>query len=300
MKLKTIWALLAVSLLFASLATGTSAVVAGYTSSTSYSVVKILFPTNATYASRFLPLNVTFTAGPLDYTLKYNLDGKEGGAIPFWAENPNEVHVTGKALGSVALPELSEGAHCITVTIVCGLYGYLGANPPGAPFKPTSPGSINYEAIWTDTVYFTVASGTSTTEPPPTTDSIPPSISDISLHGRTYTSPEVPLSFTVSENVSLVTYSLDGNDNVTIAGNTTLTGLPAGQHNLTLYAYDFAGNAGASETVTFTVADETKPFPTALVAVALVLMAVVGVCLAVQFKKRSPPQQMSVSTATTQ
>ena len=37
--------------------------------------------------------------------------------------------------------------------------------------------------------------------------------------------------------------------------------LPSGEHNVTVYAWDAAGNVGASETVTFTVA-EPDIFPT--------------------------------------
>jgi hypothetical protein len=291
---KVILALFSVSLLFVSLATGIPTVKAGSTNSTSYSVVEILFPANATYDSRFLTLNVTFPCSALHYTLTYNIDGKDEGSIPWVVENPNEVHVIYKAIGSVALPELSEGSHCLMVTIICGLYGYLGANPPGAPFKPTSPGGIDYEATWTDTVYFTITSAASTTEPEHTVDSVPPIISDISVCNRTYTSTEVQLNFTVSENFSQATYSLDGKDNVTIAGNTTLTGLSTGSHNITLYARDVAGNTGASETVTFAVVDETEPAP--YVAVALTSMVVVGVGLTVYYKKRNH-QQALVSTA---
>jgi len=47
---------------------------------------------------------------------------------------------------------------------------------------------------------------------------------------------------------------LDGQENVTIAGNTTLVGLSSGVHNVTVYACDDAGNVGSLETLTFTVA----------------------------------------------
>jgi hypothetical protein len=268
-------------------------------SAASYSVVKILSPCNETYASKFLTLNVTFTFGGLDYTLTYAVDGKNGGPMPFEVVNPdNQMHVMYTAFGVVNMPELSEGSHCLTVTIICGLYNYHGANPPGAPFKPTSPGSSDYEATWTDTVYFTIDSGAGTTEPALATDSVPPSISNISLDNRTYTSTEVQLNFTLSENISQVTYSLDEKDNVTIPGNTTLRGLSTGPHNITLYARDAAGNTGTSETITFTVANETEPSPPVLVAAALASsMAVVGVGLAAHFKKRNH-QQTPASTAT--
>jgi hypothetical protein len=268
-------------------------------SAASYSVVKILSPCNETYASKFLTLNATFTFGGLDYTLTYAVDGKNEGSIPFVVVNPdNQMHVMYTAFGVANMSELSEGSHYLTVTLLCGLYGRSGGNPPGAPFKPTSPGSSDYEATWTDTVYFTIDSGAGTTKLALAVDSVPPSISDISLCNRTYTSTEVQLNFTLSENISQVTYSLDEKDNVTIPGNTTLTGLSTGPHNITLYARDVAGNTGASETVTFAVANETEPSPPVLVAAALASsMAVVGVGLAAHFKKRNH-QQTLVSTAT--
>jgi hypothetical protein len=79
-------------------------------------------------------------------------------------------------------------------------------------------------------------------------------------------------------------YSLDSQPKVQITGNTTLTGLSNGAHNLTVYAQDVAGNTGVSETVYFRV---EIPFPTAPVAVAsAVTVAVVGVGLLVYFKRR--------------
>jgi hypothetical protein len=59
-------------------------------------------------------------------------------------------------VGIVRLPELSEGSHSLTIDVLCGLYDYHGANPPGAPFTPTSPGSSDYIATWTHTIYFTI------------------------------------------------------------------------------------------------------------------------------------------------
>jgi hypothetical protein len=91
------------------------------------------------------------------------------------------------------------------------------------------------------------------------------------------------LSFSVSEPVSQITYSLDGQENVTVAGNSTLVGLSVGVHNVTVYAWDTAGNVGASETITFTV----TPFPAVPVAAASVAsVAVVIAGLLAYFKKR--------------
>ena len=57
---------------------------------------------------------------------------------------------------------------------------------------------------------------------------------------------DVALNFTVNEPVSRLTYSLDGQENVTIAGNTTLVNLRYGEHTVTVYATDNVGNTGAS------------------------------------------------------
>jgi hypothetical protein len=73
------------------------------------------------------------------------------------------------------------------------------------------------------------------------------------------------LNFTVDEPVTKLTYSLDNQDNVSIAGNTTLTNLPYGSHNITIYATNPAGNVGASQIFEFTVA-KPESFPTLTVA----------------------------------
>jgi hypothetical protein len=51
-------------------------------------------------------------------------------------------------------------------------------------------------------------------------------------------------------------YSLNQQqDNVTIAGNTTLTRLPDGPHQAKIYANNIFGKMGASEFINFTVAE---------------------------------------------
>lgn len=95
---------------------------------------------------------------------------------------------------------------------------------------------------------------------------------------------DVPLMFTVSEPASWVGYSLDGQANVTIVGNTTLTRLVSGLHSVTVYASDSSGNIGASETISF---NETEPFPIGWIAAIIVIASVVGLVLLVYFKKLS-------------
>ena len=63
-----------------------------------------------------------------------------------------------------------------------------------------------------------------------------------------------------------------------------LVDLPDGDHNVTVYVMDKAGNLRASETIYFSV---EVPFPTTLVAVASVTsIGIIAVGLLVYFKKR--------------
>jgi N-acetylneuraminic acid mutarotase len=102
---------------------------------------------------------------------------------------------------------------------------------------------------------------------------------------KTYVESEVPLTFTLLKLASWLGYSLDGQDNVTVTGNTTLTGLANGFHNVTVYVKDPLQNEVASETMYFTV--ET-PFLTVLViaVVGVSAVAIIGIGLLVYFRKR--------------
>lgn len=118
-----------------------------------------------------------------------------------------------------------------------------------------------------------------------------PDVSVYNLENATH-SGSVSLNFTVNKPTSWIGYSLDGFDNVTITGNTTLTGISSGLHNITVYAKDEFENTGTSETITFTIAKEPESFPirlavaAAIVVAAVVLVAAVGVGLSVYLKKR--------------
>jgi hypothetical protein len=114
---------------------------------------------------------------------------------------------------------------------------------------------------------------------------VSPNISVLPLVNKTYEFSDVPLEFAVNKPVSQITYSLDGKENFSISGNTTLTGLTNGDHYLTVYAEDEYGHTGASETIYFSV-DAPEPFPTALVIVSVITVAIIGLGLLVYFKKR--------------
>lgn len=119
-----------------------------------------------------------------------------------------------------------------------------------------------------------------------TVDNTPPRITLLSMENKTYYTSDVPLSVLTNEPVAQTSYCLDAQTNLTITGNKTLAGLSVGEHNLTVYSWDSAGNLGISETVTFTIANP-EPFPTTTVATVSGTVAVVLVVtgLLVYFKK---------------
>jgi hypothetical protein len=104
-------------------------------------------------------------------------------------------------------------------------------------------------------------------------DTVAPNIASLSVN---YTeTADMLLNFVVDEELSWVGYSLDNQTNVTINGNTTLKELPAGSHNVTVYATDLAGNTVASETIIFTILEPFEPFPIALVIASMITVVVV-------------------------
>lgn len=84
----------------------------------------------------------------------------------------------------------------------------------------------------------------------------PPQIEILSPKNMIYPTNSVPLTFTINKENSWIGYSLDAQSNVTILGNTTLTALEDGAHNVIVYANGTYG-MGASDIVYFTV--DTEP-----------------------------------------
>jgi hypothetical protein len=148
-----------------------------------------------------------------------------------------------------------------------------------------------FTSSWSDDFLFNIAYGPIITPcaineqyTPFGYSTVPPKISIAFPQNGKYSSNVVSLNFTVNKPVIWIGYSLDGQVNVTVAGNTTIAELSSGLHNVTVYAKDEFDNVGASETVTFSV---SEPFPTTLIAAASVAtVAVVGVGLLVYFRKR--------------
>ena len=185
-----------------------------------------------------------------------NWDPEKPGFIP-----DSNVDVVLSNLGNgyvynATLTGLSQGLHNVTVWVkaeqYCLSYGV-------------------YEWSVFSTVFFNV-------------DLTPPNISIVYPEAKAYKTSDVPLDFTVNETVSRISYSLDGHENITAAGNITLTRLSGGAHNVTVYATDEAGNIGASETIYFSV---DVLFPTAVVlTVSGASIIAAGLGLLLHLKKR--------------
>jgi hypothetical protein len=136
-------------------------------------------------------------------------------------------------------------------------------------------------------VYTPFGYGTPDPSYSPTTDNTAPEIKVFSPENKSYLGIDILLNVTVSEAGAWTRYKLDGENVTEITQNTTLTSLPYGSHNITVYATDSAGNTATSQTIQFTITKETEPFPTLLAAtVAAVSIAIIGISLLVYFKKR--------------
>jgi hypothetical protein len=94
---------------------------------------------------------------------------------------------------------------------------------------------------------------------PVPSDSATPEFLVLSPENKTYNTTDIQLSFAVDDLASQIKYVLDEQENMAVAGNTTLTGLTNGVHNITVYACDTEGNIRTSKTIIFQIA---KPNPT--------------------------------------
>jgi N-acetylneuraminic acid mutarotase len=161
------------------------------------------------------------------------------------------------------------------------LYAIGGLNYHFAYPDDTFGVSVTYYAA--NEHYTPVSYGT----PVPSYDGTAPEIAVVSPENKTYHTTDVELNFIVNEPVSSICYELDGETVCGVSGNMTLSGLSYGAHNVTVYATDVAGNTGASETISFNVAEETESFSTAFVVAASgVLAVIIGLGLLVYFMER--------------
>jgi hypothetical protein len=180
----------------------------------------------------------------------------------------------------VNLTDLPEGPHWVTVNATATGFG---------GWTRTEYGSNGYVPVRYD--YYVTYSVTTQEAVNFTIDTTIPNISILTLQNKTYNAPDVLLDFAVNEELSQVAYSLDGGDNVTISGNATLAGLPVGFHNVTVFAWDAAGNVGTSETVTFTVAEPEPPIEPVTAVPVVAVAACAGLLLLTRRKRHKEAKQ---------
>ena len=243
------------------------------TPDTSLPSIKVQSPeNNRAYNVNAIPYSITVEKPPSWFNydpvhgmlslISYSLDGMTEITLADGDEYYNREPLNFEG----TLDGLSEGNHSLEVYV----HGVSFYNPDGRLCGPEA----DYYLSASYKVQFIV-------------DTIPPSISLLSIENKTYDSVDVPLDFAVNEPAQ-ISYCLDDQANVTIDGNTTLTDLSYGAHTLVLYASDIAGNTGTSETVTFTIAQKTEPsepLPTTLIVASVASVAVVGAGLIIYFIK---------------
>ena len=253
--------------------------------------IAINSPANgATYYSSEVPVDLMVNLrGDFPYYATFaicRLDGENPINITFVLVNE-----TGQWSGSGIFNNVSGGSHQFTV---------------GAQLLIPSGYNSNWHMLINASSTFNVDlpnPPTPTTTPLPTN---PPAI-DLSLANSTYDKSAVPLVFNVNDSTSWMGFSLDNQANVTLNGNSTLTGLTEGNHSLVVYANDTFGNMGKSDTVFFNVSlpaptPSPTPTPTATAApstsvpefptwtafaAALIITVVVVAAFAKRWKKQS-------------
>ena len=222
-------------------------------------VITISSPVNNTaYNTSRLPLTFNVTA-PQSKTASSSMVIKVTYEVD-WKKEAINVLNGGQEQASfnLWLSNVPEGQHTIVIKAVgSGLYKQDEVSYKGFLIRSTA------------TIYFKID------RTAPTVLVLPPeNVSSTSA---------IPLNLTVNEACSKIAYSLNGQQNATVNGNSTIPHLPAAQYNVTFYVWDVAGNIGNSETANFTVTlaplTQSKPesFPTVPVAVASISVAVVAV-----------------------
>lgn len=206
----------------------------------------IMSPKNITYYVGNLTINFTVVIpnGNIEITkVKYYIDGEEHNLDPVSNSTVNQF-------------TFSEGTHTIKVLAVCRSYEYyLSLVPMEIRTRYVNNIAYSEEVNATLEVHFQITS----------------SISITSIEqNKTYFSSTIPLIFTTDKAFTKAAYTLDGNSNVTVSGNSTLASLSNGMHSVAVYTWDDEGNFGQSETIIFSIeADEN--FPVALTVIALAI-----------------------------
>jgi len=213
--------------------------------------IDLISPTNTTYSQNTILLNFSIqkqSYDNMDYTIDYSMQGenfqKQG---TFFMGTP----ITNELSFNKNFKELQDGTYALTVS-----------------------------AKYVDRIMWVYADRQIVTF---TINTKTPQIRILSNEKKDCIT-NYPLKFTINKPTTEIFYNLDNLFNNTIPANYTLTGLPTGTHNITVYAKDLAGNLGVSETVYFNIKD---PFPIISVTATIAIIVLVGIgMLAYSMKKK--------------
>jgi hypothetical protein len=82
---------------------------------------------------------------------------------------------------------------------------------------------------------------------------LPPDLRIVSPEQKVYNASSIRLLVSANRVTSWLGYSLDNHANVTVKGDTELSGLSQGSHSIVVYGNDTFGNMGVSDAVSFSV-----------------------------------------------
>ena len=118
-------------------------------------------------------------------------------------------------------------------------------------------------------------------------DTLPPPIVILSPQATTYPlAGNISLTYFADNTIATTTYSIDNQPAQPISENTTIIGLPAGSHTLTVYGEDAFGNLESAET-TFTVGSfGGQDSSLLIVGGTVIVVAIVSFALGVYLQKR--------------
>ena len=255
-------------------------------------VISIVSPQNNTsYASNNISLTLSASVSPSN---SVNLQISEIYYVPSWhGANNKRIIATPKGSvtqASISLNGVPEGSHWLQVHAVASAVAYVSDRKTEDSTvwdrtKPVPYGAPEPLKLEKTTIYYVSYKITSSSLVKFAIDKTAPRILSVSIENKTYSTSDLPLNIIVNEPASQVIYSLDGQSNMTVAGNTTLNDVSDGEHILTVSVLDSAGNSGSMETAYFSV-DVTEPLPTVPVAAATFGAVVAAVSVVAIFKKR--------------
>lgn len=115
-------------------------------------------------------------------------------------------------------------------------------------------------------------------------EELPSSVIILSPENRVYLLGNISLTYFIDETIARIDYSIDDQANASLGGNTTIVGLPEGEHTLKVYAYDGVGNTEAAQ-VNFTVGETFPLFLIIEIAVLIVIIAVASFTLGMKLQQ---------------